>query len=69
LAVVRKSDITYAQTIETYEAEDQEEEANKFFPDTQYNLLKSGRVNKFPWIIGVNSAEFVGIAAGKFIKK
>jgi carboxylesterase type B len=47
--------------VESYESED---ESDKLLPDKIYNLWRDERINKIPWMIGVNNAEWIHVAAG-----
>jgi carboxylesterase type B len=63
LAVIRGPLIDYNIVVEDFVTNGQENTA--FMPDTPYNMLKNGHVNKVPWIIGVNSAESCSTALRK----
>jgi carboxylesterase type B len=62
LAVIRGPSIDYNIIVEDFLTNGQD---TAFMPDTPYNMLKNGHVNKVPWIVGVNSAESCAGALGE----
>jgi len=63
LALIRRAPVAYYLISESFLDENHISQA--FMPDTPYNLLKDGKANNVPWLIGINSAEFIHSAAGK----
>jgi len=57
LAVVRSPNVVYGLSIDS-------NSSNPFMPDSPYNQLKNKKANPVPYIIGINSAEWVGTALG-----
>lgn len=64
LCLVKSPDIKYALTVES--GFDPNDLSNVFMPDKPYSLLKAGKVNSVPYIMGVGSTEWIGASLGLF---
>lgn len=62
LVLLRPPDVIHGLTVET--GFDPSDLSDVFMPDTPYNLLKSGKVNAVPYLIGVMSTEWIGMSLG-----
>lgn len=62
LALIKSPDIKYALTVEL--GFDPNNLTDVFMPDKPYNLLKAGKVNRVPYIMGVVSTEWISASLG-----
>ncbi|ODN01050.1 Fatty acyl-CoA hydrolase precursor, medium chain [Orchesella cincta] len=60
IALLRAPEIRYSLTVE--KGFDPNNLSDVFMPDKPYKLLQSGNVHRIPYIIGINSAEYITAA-------